>query len=160
MNQKNSYRKGVGILLLNKQNLIFTAKRVDTSYGWQMPQGGIDDGEDFKTAALRELEEEIGINANKIKIIHKVENLKYDFPSDLQPLIWNGEYLGQEQTWIVAKFLGDDEDINLNYSNTPEFKEWKWTKINEIVNEVVDFKQKIYQKLVDELNNLEIKIDN
>ncbi len=160
MRKENKYRKSVGILLLNKQNLIFTAKRADINSCWQMPQGGIDGDEEPKDAALRELEEETGITANKLEFIHEMENLKYDFPPDLQPLIWKGEYKGQEQTWFFAKFLGDDSDINLNYSDTPEFKEWKWTEITNIANEVVSFKQEVYKKLVTELNTLEIKIDN
>ncbi len=160
MNKKNNYRKCAGILLLNGQNLIFTAKRIDKPCGWQMPQGGIDNGEKPQNAALRELEEEIGIKADKITVIHTLEGLKYDFPDTLQPKIWDGKYMGQQQTWFFAKFLGDDKDINLNYSPNPEFKEWKWTNTKDVVHEAVNFKQEVYQTLVNELNKLEIKIDN
>ncbi len=145
---KMPYRLGVGIMLLNKNSQVFVGRRIDTtSDTWQMPQGGIDDGEEPNTAALRELEEETGVN--KVEIISTIGDwFYYDLPIDLIPKIWKGKYRGQKQKWIAIKFLGSDADINIE-TKYPEFCEWKWVEIQELPGLIVPFKTKMYQDIVD-----------
>lgn len=141
------YRRGVGVMLLNKRNQVFVAKRIDMpGEAWQMPQGGIDPGEDPRRAALRELEEEIG--TDKVEIIAEVEGwLSYDLPEELMGKRWGGGYRGQTQKWFVARFKGEDKDINLDAAH-PEFSAWKWTAIAELTDMVVPFKRRMYETLV------------
>jgi putative (di)nucleoside polyphosphate hydrolase len=147
------YRKGVGIVLLNNDNQVFTARRIDTtSEAWQMPQGGIDEGEDPRTAALRELEEETSIN--NIQVIAESQGwMTYDLPEHLVPKIWGGKYRGQEQKWFLCHFLGSDADINLKTSH-PEFNEWKWTEFESIPDIIVPFKKSLYEDIVAEFRPL------
>ena len=145
-------RLGVGIILINDKNKIFVGKRIDNPVNlWQMPQGGVDKGEKLKQAALRELEEETGIN--KVKIVGEIENwLEYELPKNLLGKIWKGEYRGQKQKWFIMKFLGNNQDINIK-TKKPEFIDWKWVEIIELPKIVVNFKIKVYEKIVKELKN-------
>tara|TARA_B100001057_G_scaffold194794_1_gene195631 strand:+ start:719 stop:1195 length:477 start_codon:yes stop_codon:yes gene_type:complete len=143
-------RKGVGIILLNKKNKIFVAKRIDNPKNfWQMPQGGIDKGEDFLTAAYRELEEETSIK--KVELIKEIEGtFTYELPNHLLGIIWKGRYKGQKQKWFLMRYLGNDEEINIK-TKKPEFLEWKWVDINSITETVVDFKLHIYKDLKEKI---------
>ena len=139
-------RNGVGIIVLNKKNKVFVAKRIDNPGNfWQMPQGGIDDGEDFLTAAYRELNEETSIkNVELIKEFNGT--LTYELPNNLLGIIWKGKYKGQKQKWFLMRFLGKDEEINIK-TKKPEFSEWKWIEIEELTDLVVDFKLHVYEEL-------------
>ncbi len=144
--KKLPLRSGVGIVVLNKKNKIFVAKRIDNPGDfWQMPQGGIDHGEDYLTAALRELEEETSIK--KVKLIKEInETLTYELPENLLGKIWKGRYKGQQQKWFLMRYLGNDDEINIK-TLKPEFLEWKWIDIDMITDVVVDFKLDVYKKL-------------
>ena len=139
-------RNGVGIVVLNKANKVFVAKRIDNPKNfWQMPQGGIDDGEDFLSAAYRELEEETSIK--NVKLIHELDDLiTYYLPDRLLGIIWKGKYKGQKQKWFLMRHLGDDNEINIKTKN-PEFLDWKWVDLKEITELVVDFKLHVYQEV-------------
>tara|TARA_B100001287_G_scaffold271815_1_gene272623 strand:- start:166 stop:645 length:480 start_codon:yes stop_codon:yes gene_type:complete len=139
-------RSGVGIVILNKENKIFVARRIDNPKNfWQMPQGGVDKNEDFLSAAYRELEEETSIkNVELIKEID--EMLTYELPKHLLGIIWRGKYKGQRQKWFIMRFLGTNDEININTSK-PEFLEWKWIDLDAITKVVVDFKLQVYKKL-------------
>ena len=139
-------RNGVGIIVLNKENKVFVAKRIDKPGNfWQMPQGGINDGEDFLTAAYRELYEETSIkNVELIKELN--ETLTYELPKNLLGIIWKGKYKGQKQKWFLMRYLGKDEEINIKTIN-PEFSEWKWIEIESLTDVVVNFKLRVYEKL-------------
>ena len=149
-------RSGVGIVVLNKKNEVFVAKRIDNQKNfWQMPQGGVNEGEDYLTAAYRELEEETSIN--KVELIKTLNGLiVYELPKNLIGIIWKGRYRGQEQKWFVMRFLGKDSDINIKTKN-PEFCEWKWIEIEKLTDHVVDFKLHVYKsikKSIKEITNL------
>ena len=137
-------RNGVGIVVLNKENKVFVAKRIDNQKNfWQMPQGGVDKGEDYLTAAYRELEEETSIKS--IDLIKELDGLtSYELPENLLGIIWKGKYRGQEQKWFVVRFLGLDKEINIKTKN-PEFCEWKWIDLENITDLVVDFKLHVYK---------------
>ena len=143
-------RTGVGIVVLNSKNEVFVAKRKDNPIDkWQMPQGGVDTGEDLQSAMYRELLEETSIS--HIKIIRVLDYwLEYLLPDNLIGIIWKGKYRGQKQKWFIVRFLGKDSEININTIN-PEFIEWKWLKIQDLENVVVGFKKKVYKKLQKEL---------
>ena len=132
-------RSGVGIVVLNKRNEVFVAKRIDNQKNfWQMPQGGVDEGEDYLTAAYRELEEETSIK--NVYLIKELDGLiSYELPKNLLGIIWKGKYRGQEQKWFVMRFLGQDSEIDIKTKN-PEFCEWKWINLENITDQVVDFK--------------------
>lgn len=140
------YRPGVGIVLLNNRNQVLIAQRIDfKSDVWQMPQGGIDEGEEPVITALRELEEEIG--TNNVEIIKVIDRwFYYDLPSEIQTKVWGGNYLGQRQKWFLAKFLGHDSDINLD-TKYPEFSCWKWATPQDAINLAVPFKREIYREV-------------
>ena len=146
-------RSGVGIIVLNKDNKIFVAKRIDNPKDyWQMPQGGVDEGEDFLTAAFRELEEETSIK--NVKLIKEIdEMISYELPNNLLGIIWKGKFRGQKQKWFLMKYLGKDEDINIKTKN-PEFLDWKWIELDEITNVVVDFKLHVYQLLKEKIKKI------
>ena len=146
-------RKGVGVVLLNKNNQIFVAKRIDNPKDfWQMPQGGIDKGENYLDAALRELKEETSIKS--VEVIQEIqEEITYNLPDSLLGIIWKGKYKGQTQRWFIMRFLGNDNEINLKTKH-PEFLEWKWVDIENITDKVVDFKLHVYEKIKKELKNL------
>ena len=137
-------RNGVGIVVLNKENKVFVAKRIDNQKNfWQMPQGGVDKGEDYLTAAYRELEEETSIK--NIDLIKELDGLtSYELPENLLGIIWKGKYRGQEQKWFVVRFLGLDKEINIKTKN-PEFCEWKWIDLENITHLVVDFKLHVHK---------------
>jgi len=153
MNKFNNlpYRKGVGMMVFNDQKKIFVGKRIDNQEAWQMPQGGVDQNEDYETAAKRELFEETGIQS--IRIIKKSSNeYIYDLPEHLIGKIWKGKYKGQKQEWFLIKFLGPDSEININQKH-PEFNEWKWVNINDLPNLIVSFKKNLYLSVIDEFSN-------
>ena len=139
-------RSGVGIIVLNEKNKVFVAKRIDNQRDfWQMPQGGVNDGEDFLTAAYRELEEETSIK--NVELIKEIEGtLTYELPDNLLGIIWKGKYKGQKQKWFLMRFLGTDNDINIK-TKKPEFLDWKWIDIEKITDVVVDFKLHVYKEL-------------
>ena len=144
-------RKGVGIIVLNKNNEVFVGKRKDNPVDkWQMPQGGIDNNETPLDAMKRELAEETSIT--KIKILKEIENwLEYELPQNLLGKIWKGKFRGQRQKWFIVKFLGNENEINLNTKH-PEFIEWKWINYKLLPEVIVDFKKEVYLKLKIELN--------
>ena len=146
-------RSGVGIVVLNKKNQIFVAKRIDNPKNyWQMPQGGIDEGEDFYQAAMRELEEETSIKS--VKLMKEIEKFTtYHLPDHLMGIIWKGRYKGQKQKWFIVKFNGDEKEININ-TKTPEFLEWKWINIDNLTDEVVKFKLHVYKKIKEEIKKV------
>ena len=146
----NSYRIGVGIVLLNKEKKVFVGKRVDfKSDAWQMPQGGVNKGEGLEDAAYRELYEETGIKKAKI-VLKSKKWFQYNIPLLLKKKLWKGKYLGQKQKWFVMKFNGNEKkDINLNI-NKAEFCNWKWVNLNELENLIVPFKKEMYKKIVKE----------
>jgi len=148
--QKLPMRKGVGIIVLNKKNKVFVGKRRDNPGDkWQMPQGGVDEGEDNFTAMQRELIEETSIK--NIKIIKEIENVfEYELPENLVGIIWKGKFRGQKQKWFIIRFLGRDSEINLNTKH-PEFIEWKWLEPIKLPDVIVDFKKNLYLKLLKEI---------
>ena len=143
-NKNLPLRSGVGIVVLNKNNKVFVAKRIDNQKNfWQMPQGGVDEGEDYLAAAYRELEEETSIK--NIDIIKELDGLvSYELPKNLLGIIWKGKYRGQEQKWFLVRFLGQDSEINIKTKN-PEFCDWKWIELENITDLVVDFKLHVYE---------------
>tara|TARA_B100001989_G_scaffold34054_1_gene20131 strand:+ start:56 stop:535 length:480 start_codon:yes stop_codon:yes gene_type:complete len=146
-------RIGVGIILLNKSNKVFVAKRIDNPKNfWQMPQGGVNDGEDYLTAAFRELYEETSIK--EVELIEEIdETLTYELPKNLLGIIWKGKYRGQKQRWFLMRYLGNEKEINLKTKN-PEFLEWKWIEIDMITEVVVDFKLNVYRQLKQKINQI------
>jgi|TARA_B110000211_G_scaffold140747_1_gene160883 putative (di)nucleoside polyphosphate hydrolase len=149
-NQKLPMRTGVGIILLNSENKIFVGKRKDNPGDkWQMPQGGVDNGEDFLTAMKRELHEETSIK--NIKIIKEINQLyEYELPKNLVGIIWKGKFRGQKQKWFITKFLGNENEINLN-TKQPEFIEWKWIDADKLPEVIVYFKKNLYINLLKEI---------
>lgn len=145
------YRPGVGVMLVNAANDVFVAKRIDmTSEAWQMPQGGIDPGEDPAVTALRELEEEIGTR-KAVMIAQSRDWLRYDLPDALVPRIWQGKYRGQEQQWYLMRFTGTDDDINIATAH-PEFNAWRWAAMASLPDIIVPFKRALYAQLVEEFS--------
>ena len=146
------YRPCVGIMLINKDNKVFIARRIDTKgKSWQMPQGGIDRGETPEDAALRELKEEIGTN-NATIIAKATREYTYDLPASLIGRLWNGRFKGQRQTWFLMRFVGEDDEINL-LTHHPEFSVWKWAAISDLPAIVVPFKKDVYKSVVNEFKN-------
>ena len=143
-------RSGVGIIVLNKKNKIFVAKRIDNPKNfWQMPQGGIDEGEDYLSAAYRELEEETSIR--KVELIKELDGfMTYLLPDHLLGIIWKGKYKGQKQKWFIMKFTGEDKEINIQ-TKKPEFLEWKWIELEALTEVVVDFKLHVYKELKEKI---------
>jgi len=148
-------RIGVGVILLNDKNNVFVGKRIDNpKNSWQMPQGGVEENEDFLQAAKRELEEETGVKS--VKLIKELDGwFKYDLPEYLLGKIWEGKYRGQKQKWFVMKFLGKSSEINVKTKN-PEFFEWKWIELSKLPNIAVHFKIDIYRKIKEELTSLRL----
>lgn len=150
------YRLGVGIMLLNARGEVFVAKRLDTLVeAWQMPQGGIDDGEEPRTAALRELEEETGVPPANVTILaESTDWYTYDLPDDLAPVIWKGRYRGQKQKWFALRLNGDDACVDITAHEQPEFSEWKWIPMQQLPEVIVPFKRDLYAALVAEFKKL------
>ena len=146
-------RNGVGIVVLNKKNNVFVAKRIDNPKSfWQMPQGGVDQGEDLLQAAYRELEEETSIK--NVELIKELEGTTtYELPQNLLGIIWKGKYRGQIQKWFLMRFTGDEKEINIKTKN-PEFLDWKWIELNKITDEVVDFKLHVYKELREKIKKI------
>ena len=149
--RKLPLRTGVGIIVLNKQNKIFVGKRKDNPGDkWQMPQGGVDEGEDYITAMRRELLEETSIQ--NIEIIKEIDKIyQYELPENLVGIIWKGQYRGQKQKWFITRFLGEEKEINLNTKH-PEFIDWKWIEPKLLPEVIVDFKKDLYLNLLKEIN--------
>ena len=149
--QRLPLRIGVGIIVLNKQNKIFVGKRKDNPGDkWQMPQGGVDEGEDYITAMKRELLEETSIQ--NIEIIKEIDKIyQYELPENLVGIIWKGKYRGQKQKWFITRFLGEEKEINLNTKH-PEFIDWKWIEPKLLPEVIVNFKKDLYLKLLKEIN--------
>lgn len=151
------YRPCVGVMLVNADGHAFVGKRIDNREGdfWQMPQGGIDDGEDLHAAALRELWEETGVTWTHVTLISQTrEELFYDLPEDLVGKLWKGKYRGQRQSWLLARFSGQDEDIRLDAHDPPEFCEWKWIAPELLPELIVPFKKRVYRALLEEFREL------
>jgi putative (di)nucleoside polyphosphate hydrolase len=151
------YRPCAGFMLVNSEGLVFVGQRIDPSaHGfWQMPQGGIDKGEDIQDAALRELHEEIGVAAHLVEVIAPASRpLLYDLPPELLGKVWKGKYRGQEQHWFLGRFLGTDADIDLEAHDPPEFNAWKWVAPDQLPELIVPFKREVYETLVAEFRDL------
>jgi putative (di)nucleoside polyphosphate hydrolase len=147
------YREGVGILLLNPANEVFVGRRIDqTAEAWQMPQGGIDPGEDPEAAAYRELFEETGIRNVRLVAASR-DWLSYDLPEDLRAKLWKGRYRGQRQKWYAMRFLGRDTDIDLKVHH-PEFDAWRWAPLHDLPSLIVPFKRPLYELVVAEFAHL------
>ncbi len=146
-------RSGVGIVVLNKENKVFVAKRIDNPKNfWQMPQGGVDEGENFLKAAYRELEEETSIK--NVELIKELDGtITYELPDRLLGLIWKGKYRGQKQKWFLMRFVGMDNEINIKTKH-PEFLEWKWVELDKITDLVVDFKLHVYKEVKDKVKKI------
>jgi len=146
-------RDGVGIIVLNKENKVFVARRIDNPKNfWQMPQGGVDDGENFLKAAYRELDEETSIK--NVELIKELDDpITYELPDHLLGIIWKGKYRGQKQKWFLMRFIGEDKEINIQTKN-PEFLDWKWINLDEITEVVVDFKLHVYKKLKERVSKI------
>ena len=145
------YRPCVGVLLFNARRQVFVGQRIDmVQEAWQMPQGGIDRGEDPRDTALRELEEETGVRPDKVELVAETrEWLRYDLPPNLVNRVWRGRYRGQEQKWFAARFLGTDADIDIDTAH-PEFSDWRWSPVDEIPANAVSFKRALYVAVIAE----------
>jgi len=150
--KKLPLRKGVGIVLLNQNNEVFVAKRIDNPNNyWQMPQGGVDEGESYLSAMRRELFEETSIK--NIKILKEIDGFfEYELPKELIGIIWKGKFRGQKQKWFITRFIGNENEINLQTKN-PEFIDWKWIIPDELPKTIVDFKKKMYDELLKTLKD-------
>jgi putative (di)nucleoside polyphosphate hydrolase len=151
MTNDNRYRRGVGVMLLNRDGKVFVGARIDnTDEAWQMPQGGIDEGEEPWATALRELEEETGISPQLVERIAECpERLKYELPEEIRGRLWGGKWIGQDQDWYLARFLGSDADVNIATGH-PEFRDWKWIEPAELPELIVSFKRELYRRLLRE----------
>jgi putative (di)nucleoside polyphosphate hydrolase len=143
------YRPCVGVVLINAKGLIFAGQRLDNPVpAWQMPQGGIDDGEKPRAAALRELWEETGVTADLVEFVGKTHHwVTYNLPPDLLGKVWGGKYRGQRQKWFLFRFLGTDAQVNIA-SDHPEFSKWRWIGADDMVASIVPFKRKVYEEVV------------
>jgi len=151
------YRPCVGVMLVNPDGMAFVGKRIDNKEGdwWQMPQGGVDKGEDLRNAALRELGEETGVASRHVTIIAQTrEELFYDLPDELIGKLWKGKYRGQRQNWFLARFTGSDSDIRLDAHQPPEFCEWKWIEPDELPGLIVPFKKRVYRTVLEEFREM------
>ena len=152
-----AYRPCVGVMLVNRDGQVFVGRRIDNREGdwWQMPQGGVDPGEDLREAALRELAEETGVRADLVTIEAQSDTpLRYDLPEELMGKLWGGKYRGQEQTWFLARFSGSDADVDLEAHDPPEFCDWKWVRPAQLPELIVPFKKQVYEAVLTEFRGL------
>lgn len=151
---KLPYRPCVGVMLANADGHVFVGQRIDNpGPAWQMPQGGVDPGEDPRDAALRELWEETGVTADKVTVVAETAGwVPYDLPHDLVPRLWKGRFRGQEQKWFLMRFHGADTDVNIE-TEQPEFSQWRWLAPSDLVENIVPFKRAVYQSVLDELGD-------
>jgi len=157
MKESLGYRPCVGVMLVNEDGMVFVGRRIDNKEGdwWQMPQGGVDPGEDLRDAALRELAEETGARPKHVTILKSLdEPVRYDLPDELIGKLWGGKYRGQEQMWFFARFTGDDIDIDLDAHDPPEFCEWKWVEPDQLPELIVPFKKRVYRTVVEAFRDL------
>lgn len=147
---KLPYRPCVGVMLVNRQSEVFVGQRIDSRVAaWQMPQGGVEKGEDPREAALRELWEETGVRAERVTVVSETENwLPYELPFDLVPKLWKGRFRGQEQKWFLMRFHGSDHDVNIETEH-PEFSKWRWLPAQDLVDNIVPFKRDVYAAVLD-----------
>ncbi len=152
-NKKLPMRNGVGVIILNKNNRVFVAKRKDNPVDrWQMPQGGVNSGESYLSAMKRELFEETSIKS--IKLLKEIDGFfEYELPDNLVGVIWKGKFKGQKQKWFIVKFIGNEKEINLK-TKYPEFIDWKWIDPDELPHVIVDFKKTLYLSLLEKLKEL------
>ncbi len=145
------YRKCVGLVLANAEGLVFVGQRIDAEVeAWQMPQGGVDKGEDPRDAALRELWEETGVRPDLVEVAGETDDwISYDLPHEIVPRIWKGRYKGQKQRWFLLRFLGSDADVNIRTEH-PEFSEWRWLASDEVLASIVPFKRAVYAQVLAE----------
>ena len=151
------YRPCVGVMLVNGHGKVFVGKRIDNKEGdaWQMPQGGMDDGEDVLTAGLRELAEETGVTGELAMLVARSkEELLYDLPDELLGKLWKGRYRGQRQHWLLMRFTGEDHQVDLEYHNPPEFCDWKWAEPETLPDLIVPFKRRVYRSVLEEFREL------
>ena len=151
------YRPCVGVMLVNQDGKAFVGRRIDNKEGdwWQMPQGGVDPGEDLDASMLRELREETGIAAGNVAILSKLgEPLRYDLPDELQGKLWGGRYRGQEQFWYLARFTGTEDQIDLEAHDPPEFCDYRWVEPEQLPELIVPFKKRVYRAVLDEFREL------
>ena len=147
---KLPYRPCVGVMLVNRQSEVFVGQRIDSRVSaWQMPQGGIEKGEDPREAALRELWEETGVRAERVTVVSETDRwLPYELPFDLVPKLWKGRFRGQEQKWFLMRFHGSDHDVNIQTEH-PEFSKWRWLPAADLVENIVPFKRDVYTAVLD-----------
>lgn len=151
------YRPCVGVMLVNAEGRVFVGKRIDNREGdaWQMPQGGIDAGEELRAAALRELWEETGVEDAHVSLIAQTrEELLYDLPEELVGKLWGGKYRGQRQHWMLARFTGNDVNIHIDHHDPAEFCEWKWVEPADLPDLIVPFKKRVYRAVLEEFGEL------
>lgn len=144
------YRPCVGVMLINQSGLIFTGERIDAPGAWQMPQGGMEKGEDVMAAGLRELTEETGVMAGQVTVLDRTNGwLIYDLPPALQKKSWKGKYLGQSQQWLLARLEADDSVIDLEADDHVEFARWRWSPPDQVIDDIIDFKRETYRAVID-----------
>ena len=147
------YRLGVGLVIFQSDKKIFTGRRLDNTSAWQMPQGGMDENEVPLETAYREMFEETGISKDKVSLVGITKKwYRYDLPSEIQSRFWGGKYRGQSQKWFLFEFIGEDTDINIS-TKMPEFCEWRWSSIDDLIEKIVPFKMELYKKVLEEFKH-------